>query len=270
MGELHDIDPEVSEDFEDLNRLDEGQIVAALSGEILEDLFYTMRRAGREITGISWEGMNAVAGKMQEQGFPIRFADLLVRDTAESWIVTVCAECGGASRYGGAEQPRFDEKGNSDPFALAKAISKAQRNAMRTLLPYSLIDELYQQWRGKNVPSSAVKSSPKTPVKYSVSRVDVTETEKISDPSPNDGKKVPTAGSPSLKDDWSHEGLLKRIIQAEKALTDANIINYLSDEILRRERRAHLISDTLGENPDERLKVYLSHLNEVWKGRKKN
>ena len=51
---------------------------------------------------------------------------------------------------GGSEASKKDMRGNKDAFALAKAVTKAQRNAIRALLPDDLVKKYIEKWTKLN------------------------------------------------------------------------------------------------------------------------
>lgn len=141
-------------DFQQLDKLDEQQIVAELQGALLDQYVYSFKSGGREVVGLSWAGVKAVANKLGAVA-----CDLLeLRESDDAYIcVMKAAAPDGTTRIGAAEQSkmmktRSGEK--SDPFALPKAVSKAQRNAIRALLPESLITEVVKMHQQQRKPAS--------------------------------------------------------------------------------------------------------------------
>jgi len=125
-------------DFQALERLDEAQIVAELQGAVLDTYVYSFQSGGRVVTGLSWAGVKAVAAKIG--AIQCDLLQLITADDAYICVVKATAP-DQSSRIGAAEQAKTFQ-GKPDPFALPKAISKAQRNAIRALLPESLIAEV--------------------------------------------------------------------------------------------------------------------------------
>jgi len=122
-------------DFQQLERLDEAQIISELQGAVLQDYVYTVK--GKP--ALSWAGIKAVASKIG--AIVIDLVNLTT--TEENYLCVVKATApDGSSRIGAAEQARVQDDGKPDPFALPKVVSKAQRNAIRALLPETLIAEV--------------------------------------------------------------------------------------------------------------------------------
>jgi hypothetical protein len=129
-------------DFQALDRLDEEQIVAELQGAVLDEYVYSFKSGGKTVTGLSWAGVKAIAARMGS--IELDLLQLVNADASYLCVVKATAP-DGSSRIGAAEQPKAMSTRNGeqpDPFALPKVTSKAQRNAIRALLPETLITEL--------------------------------------------------------------------------------------------------------------------------------
>ena len=148
-------------DFQQLDRLDEEQILAELQGAVLDQYVYSFKSGGRQVTGLSWAGVKHIASRMGG----VQCDLLQLTDTGDAYLVVVKATApDGASRIGAAEQPKVQKtRGGEqpDPFALPKAVSKAQRNAIRALLPESLIAEVIKMHQQQ--PARRPASKAKTP-----------------------------------------------------------------------------------------------------------
>ena len=136
-------------DFIALDRLDEEQIVAELQGAVLDEYVYSFKSGGKTVTGLSWAGVKAIAAKLGS--IQIDLLQLVTTDEAYLCVVKATVP-DGSSRIGAAEQCKVmsTKKGQQpDPFALPKVTSKAQRNAIRALLPETLITELVKMHAGQ-------------------------------------------------------------------------------------------------------------------------
>lgn len=126
-----------SEDFALMERRDEEQILAELKGAYLQEFVYDFTVGSRKVTGLSWAGVKEIAYRMGG----VRVDDLDIQDKGEYWIVTAKAVdvTRNASRFGVSTQSKVMKlrSGESvpDDFAVQKAVSKAQRNAIRALIP---------------------------------------------------------------------------------------------------------------------------------------
>lgn len=155
-GELA-VRPDVPDDaFRAMDALDEAQIVDALMGRPSEQLVYSFGEGSDRKTGLSYEGVAEVVREMNANGHTrIRVSpdvQPLIREVQEenekgelvTFVeATVYGEDtqNGGGNWGTARQAKFQTFRNAqrkpklDPFATAKALSKAQRNAMKPLTP---------------------------------------------------------------------------------------------------------------------------------------
>jgi hypothetical protein len=173
-------DPRV---YQALTEADERQIMAEIEGKALGAMVYSYSQGGGKVTGLSWKGVQEAVrqmntrqmgrikidgtapsfeeitvevdtGKTDEDGQPQRVSRRAVRVT-----VYGIDEVYGSARWGTATQLREfkarkpDKKGNpvwmTDTFADAKALSKAQRNALEGMLPLALVEELKALYLGR-------------------------------------------------------------------------------------------------------------------------
>jgi len=129
--------PESYEEFAIMERMDEEQILAELKGHYLEEFVYSFEHAGRRVIGLSWAGVKECAYRMGG----IDVVDCRVEDKGDYWLVMAKAvdRTTGSGRYGISTQPKKmmlkDGSEQEDLFSLPKALSKAQRNAIRGLIP---------------------------------------------------------------------------------------------------------------------------------------
>jgi len=144
---------------------DEQQIVDELQGRALDVMVYSFPMDGKPTTGLSWKGVREVARTLNARGFtqirvardvrPI-FEDVLDEEGNPAWEVHVYAEDArnGGGTWGVAQQPKQitlrEGRGKKpDAFAKTKALSKAQRNAIESLIPAELIEALKAQYLGQ-------------------------------------------------------------------------------------------------------------------------
>jgi len=135
------VKPESYEEFAIMERKDEEQILAELKGHYLEEFVYSFEHAGRRVIGLSWAGVKECAYRMGG----IDVVDCRVEDKGDYWLVLAKAvdRTTGSGRYGISTQPKKmnlkDGSEQEDLFSLPKALSKAQRNAIRGLIPEQYI-----------------------------------------------------------------------------------------------------------------------------------
>jgi hypothetical protein len=136
-GSAELVKPESYEEFAIMERKDEEQILAQLKGHYLEEFVYSFEHAGRRVIGLSWAGVKECAYRMGG----IDVVECKVEDKGEYWLVLAKAvdRTTGSGRYGISTQPKKmklkDGSEQEDLFSLPKALSKAQRNAIRGLIP---------------------------------------------------------------------------------------------------------------------------------------
>ena len=135
-----------TQDIVELEKRDEAQILAEIQGNVIDEMVYSFKVGSREVTGISWVGIKELArmyGKID--------VDLVqLTETDEQFIVIVKARDieRGNSMLGTSTQAKVMKTGKGDqmdPFALPKAMSKAQRNAIRSLIPETFMKEVFKQ-----------------------------------------------------------------------------------------------------------------------------
>lgn len=129
-----------------MEREDETQIAEELRGQFIDKMVYSFQQGNNTIVGLSWIGVKEVARRMGG----ITILDIQVQESQEFFTVICKArdearklEMGGASRQ--AKMANWGE----DKFALQKAMSKAQRNAIRSLIPETLIATCIDEFRKK-------------------------------------------------------------------------------------------------------------------------
>lgn len=143
---------------------DEQQIVDELQGRALDVMVYSFPMDGKPATGLSWKGIREVVRTLNARGFTRlrispshrpHFEDVLTEEGDPAWEVHVYAEDerNGGGAWGVAAQPKQMTLRNGgkkpDPFAKTKALSKAQRNALESLLPAQLVEALKAQYHGQ-------------------------------------------------------------------------------------------------------------------------
>jgi hypothetical protein len=156
------------EAYELLDSRDEEQILAEIKGNIITEMFYSFPLEGRTVTGVSWVGTKEIA--RQYGGIDIEF--IRVDETEESYTAVVKARDTrrGTSLLGTASQPKMMQTRSgerADRFAYTKAVSKAQRNAIRAIIPERFLIEMYEHFKKekpeqrRKTPSSNVMKEPK-------------------------------------------------------------------------------------------------------------
>ena len=126
-----------NEEFALMERRDEQQIIAELQGHYLEEFVYSFEQGGRRIIGLSWAGVKECAYRLG--GISVESCEVLELEDAWRVLAKAVNKADGSIRWGACQQPKtikYRSGGEApDEFALQKAVSKAQRNAIRALLP---------------------------------------------------------------------------------------------------------------------------------------
>lgn len=161
------------EAYDLLDKRDEEQILAEIKGNIITEMFYSFPMDGRTVTGVSWVGTKEIA--RQYGGIALDF--VRVDETDEAYIAVVKAtdKRTETSLLGTALQPKLMKvKGVEKPdrFAYTKAVSKAQRNAIRAIIPERFLIEMYEAFK-KGEPSK-----PRKPRKKVESQAKIVPTQK--------------------------------------------------------------------------------------------
>ena len=139
MNEAKEIVPR-SEDFREMDARDEEQILLALKGTFLKEFVYKFPMGGRTVTGISWSGIKEIAYRLE--GIDTEIENQSETDEAFTFIVKATNKNINSSRLGVGVQTKLMKRGGknvTDPFAIQKALSKAQRNAIRGVIPEATI-----------------------------------------------------------------------------------------------------------------------------------
>lgn len=149
----------VVESPEQLNAADDDAIIAMMTGQAIQEYVYSFRQGGKTVEGLTLAGINEAANRRGG----IQVSEVTYEEREHSWLAIVKATdtFTNSSRYGAYEQPKRSG-GREDPFAFTKAIHKAQRNAIKQLLPTPVIKEVLNFYlrRGKAVEPSGVEETP--------------------------------------------------------------------------------------------------------------
>lgn len=142
----------MQKEVEEMESKDDTQILAEMKGdfkaEVLKQLFYSFMSGGRKVVGLSYKGVKQIA---MRQGH-IMVKELELKETEKAWIATCKArdKAKDLEVYGAAIQPKEivlrDGNKMPDSFAMSKAVSKAQRNALRGLISEVVVTEAYKRW----------------------------------------------------------------------------------------------------------------------------
>ena len=138
-----------------MERKDEDQIMQELEGRVLNEYVYKFRSDGREVTGLSWAGIKRIAQKMGNITTKIVSIDGTKEDEPSYRVIVEAVDLTKhLTMVGVSEQSKVVTTKTGlkykDNFALQKAMSKAQRNALRNLMPEPIIAEMIKEWQSKH------------------------------------------------------------------------------------------------------------------------
>ena len=140
-------------EFEVLEQVDDQAIVQMMTGQAIKDYVYSFKQGGKTVEGLTLAGINEAANRRGG----IEVESLEFEEKEKSWLAIVKATdtITGSSRFGASEQSKT-MGARTDPHAFTKAIHKAQRNAIKQLLPVPIIKEvlnfyLHRQHETKHV-----------------------------------------------------------------------------------------------------------------------
>ncbi len=138
--------------FSTMERMDEQQVLDEIKGRALDALVYEIQQGGKTVTGLSLAGVREVTRLMNVNGrarIGITNMIPLITETDEYFEIKVYAQDAqnGGGYWGVKRQPKQYANGNANPFALEQALAKAQRNALRGLIPEYFAKEMIDSFR---------------------------------------------------------------------------------------------------------------------------
>ena len=147
----------VTAEYEVVDQVDDQAIIELMTGQTIQDYVYSFKQGGRTVEGLTLAGINEAANR--RGGIQIEEIDYEERE--HSWIATAKAvdTITGSSRYGAYEQLKMAGS-RPDPFAFTKAIHKAQRNAIKQLIPVPVIREVLNFYLHRKAGSGNATQQP--------------------------------------------------------------------------------------------------------------
>ncbi|MDI6841042.1 MAG: hypothetical protein QMD71_09400 [bacterium] len=150
--------------FVRMDEEDECQIVRSLRGEVINDFVYSFKDGDNEVTGLSIAGIENVCRQAAKIGEFFRVIGMPVVYDSGDYIEVIVKvgrftinrdgkEVELDSAIGAKREYKFTRlpsgKIVADPFYFEKAVSKAERNGKRKLLPEKLINKLIKEYKKK-------------------------------------------------------------------------------------------------------------------------
>lgn len=139
-----------AEVFQVVEHRDEEQIIASLEGKYLDEYVYSFQQGGKSIEGLSWLGIQEAARAYGGIQCPIDKMKIERNDKDIIVMIEAIDSQTNSSAIGASAQALFMTTSRgvmADSFAMQKAISKAQRNAKRQLLPQQLLKQWIEKHR---------------------------------------------------------------------------------------------------------------------------
>lgn len=150
--------------FLDFDRRDEDQIVAELIGAAAEEYVYSFGEGRNKVTGLSVTGVMAVAQNLG--GITCGTPHWEITDDEYYCEIAATDHHCGLTVWGNASQERRQQTRNGnivDKFARQKALSKAQRNAIRKVIPEAIATQMLQAFLSGKRPSQISKQQRSEP-----------------------------------------------------------------------------------------------------------
>ena len=106
---------------------------------------YTFEAQGKEVADVSADGINHIA---QSAGVSTDSVEILEETDESIMVQAVAINQDGIQHIGIVRESKLNKSGYPNPYALQNAVSKAQRNAKKGLLPMTFVRDLIKQATG--------------------------------------------------------------------------------------------------------------------------
>jgi hypothetical protein len=126
-----------SQPFQEMDVRDEGQILAEMRGEFLEQYVYSFTQAGKAITNLSYVGVKEA---IRRRGH-VQILDHKVEEVNGKYRATVLVH----DIVNDIDVLGVSEAEVSKPFAYVLAVNKAERNAFMKIIPAKFYAELIKE-----------------------------------------------------------------------------------------------------------------------------
>lgn len=138
----------VATPFDEMERADEQMVLEEIKGRAIDTLVYEVRG----VTGLSLAGVRETARVMNNKSLArIKIADRepIVIESDDYFEVRVYGidEMNGGGNWGIKRQSKRYDDGKPNTFAYEQALAKAQRNALRGLIPEWFVKQMIDAWR---------------------------------------------------------------------------------------------------------------------------
>ena len=134
--------------FETFDQMDDEQVLAEIKGNFLQEFVYSFTdKKNKKVTGLSLIGVNETVRELNRRNLAsIAESETppVIEETDDYIQISIYAKdtLNGGGAWGIKRQSKTQgQYKNINPFALEQALSKAQRNAKRKLIPEKLMQE---------------------------------------------------------------------------------------------------------------------------------
>ena len=140
---------------------DDAAIIAEITGggvALAKDYVYSFKQSGKTVSGLTIAGINEALNRSGG----IEVTELTHEGRGDSWLATAKAvdTVTGSERWGAYQQSKKLPNGKTDPYAFTKAVHKAQRNAIKQLLPVSIIKQVLNFYLYGIKPDASMPAEP--------------------------------------------------------------------------------------------------------------
>lgn len=151
MSNDHQIEPEVTESEttestalapHEANGL---PVVPGITADTLKKYLYSFESKGEEVVDVTLDGINHLAAAA---GVSIEDVDILTEDDDSVTVKAVAINKDGIKNIGIVRESKRTKQGYTNTYALQNAVSKAQRNARKGLLPMTWLRDLISEATG--------------------------------------------------------------------------------------------------------------------------
>lgn len=119
--------------------------LAGITPDTLSKYLYTFEAQGKEVADVSADGINHIA---QSAGVSTESVEILEETDESIMVQAVAVNQDGIKHIGMVRESKLNKSGYPNPYALQNAVSKAQRNAKKGLLPMTFVRDLIKQATG--------------------------------------------------------------------------------------------------------------------------
>jgi hypothetical protein len=159
VAETEEVESTELTPYEAMDLVDEGQMIDELEGKLapqdMETFVYSFpdKATGKDITGLSWRGTKATWWELNSKKLTdMTITDKVLITQGDGYVDVACYAFDNLRKIGAWGMARGYTKMQTrngemdDRFASAKAMSKAQRNALNQLFPSDLVAKMINAW----------------------------------------------------------------------------------------------------------------------------